>query len=69
MTRARRTSTTVPSRTPRFALLVAGTSILWSQPRSHPGEKPRENESSRSSISRVVKATGRPATAESIATR
>jgi hypothetical protein len=59
----------VPSRTPRFALLVAGTSILWSQPFSQPGENPREKESSISSTSRGVTSAGRPATAASIARR
>ena len=68
-TRPRCTLTTVPSRTPRFALEVAGTSILWSQPPSQPGEKPRENESSISSTSRGENSAGRAATAASIARR
>ncbi len=67
--RPRPTATTVPSLTPRFALLVAGTSILWSQPSSQPGEKPREKESSISSTSRGENGRGRAATAASIARR
>ena len=47
---------------------VAGTSRLWSQPASQPGEKPRENESSSSSIARGVNSAGRPATASSART-
>ena len=58
---------TWPINTPRFALLVPGTSILWSQPLSQPGENPREKVSSISSICFASKITECPETAESMA--